>query len=231
MCLYHYEPSRTTEYPRKLLAGYTGFLQTDAFRVYKLVAGEEPGITLVGCWAHVRRRFFEATKGSKKASAAHEGLGFVRALYRIQNELCALNLTDDEFLRRRREATEPHLEKFRTWLTRKSESVIPKSLLGKAVAYALAEGDALVHYLDHPDLTPDNNAAENAIRPFVVGRKNWGSRAARLARDLGQPPRRRCLLRHLLTHRDGKAQRARALRLPLLPVLQGAYHPRRGRLG
>ena len=173
VCLYHYEPSRTTEYPRKLLAGYTGFLQTDAFRVYKIVAGEEPGITLVGCWAHVRRRFFEATKGSKKAGAAHEGLGFVRTLYRIQSEMCAQDLTDDEFLRRRREATEPHLEKFRIWLTRKSEAVIPQSLLGKAVAYTLAEWDALVHYLDHPDLTPDNNAAENAIRPFVLGRKNW----------------------------------------------------------
>ncbi len=79
-------------------------VEADAFRVYKIVAGEEPGVTRVGCWAHVRRRFFEATKGSRKAGAAHEGLGFVRALYRIQDVLCSLNLSDDEFLRRRREA-------------------------------------------------------------------------------------------------------------------------------
>lgn len=173
VCLYHYEPSRGTEYPRSLLTGYRGFLQVDALRTYKVVAGEEPGIVLVGCWAHVRRRFFEATKGSKKPGSAHEGLSFVSKLYGIERKLREEELDEQEFLRRRREEAEPHLEQFRVWLGKKSETVVPKSLLGKAVAYTLAEWEHLVRYLDHPALTPDNNAAENAIRPFVLGRKNW----------------------------------------------------------
>ena len=159
VCLYHSEPSCATEYPRRLLADYHGYLQVDALRTYKVVAAEEPGITLVGCWPHARRRFFEATKAGKKAGAAHEGLSFITTIYHIERKLRNADLTDEEFLRKRSQAVRPHLDRFQAWLAKKSETVVPKSLLGRAVAYALGEWDALVRYLDHPALTPDNNAA------------------------------------------------------------------------
>jgi transposase len=173
VCLYHYHERRNAEYPRTLLKDYEGHLQVDGYEVYEQVAGEEPGITLVGCWAHARRKFHEATKASKKAGAAHEGLKWIRKLYRIETDLRAQELPDDLFVAERRKQIEPVLSTFKAWLDKKHDHVLPSSLVGKAVSYTLGQWDKLVRYLDLPDLTPDNNAAEQAIRPFVVGRKNF----------------------------------------------------------
>jgi transposase len=173
LCHYAYHPRRDAEHPREFLADCTLFLQTDAYEVYDRIAAEEPGITLVGCWAHARRKFHDAQKASKKAGAATEGLSYVRKLYKIEKELRALQLSDQEFAEKRRSQAEPVLEAFKTWLDKKAEQVVPSSLVGKAVAYTLNEWGKLIRYLDHADLTPDNNSAENAIRPFVVGRKNF----------------------------------------------------------
>ena len=73
----------------------------------------------------------------------------------------------------RQEKAKPIFDDFFKWLSKKSLQVVPKSLLGKAVSYALGQWNRLLVYLDHPAMTPDNNLAENAIRPFVIGRKNW----------------------------------------------------------
>ncbi len=83
------------------------------------------------------------------------------------------DLEEEAFLKARQKKVEPILTDLKGWLAKKSETVVPGSLLGKAVGYALKQWDPLVRYLDHAELTPDNNAAENAIRPFVLGRKNW----------------------------------------------------------
>jgi transposase len=83
VCLYGYHERRNGEYPRGLLEGCTTYLQTDGYEVYDQIAGEEPGITLVGCWAHARRRFHDAKKASKKAGAADEGIKYIRKLYQI----------------------------------------------------------------------------------------------------------------------------------------------------
>ena len=173
VCLYGYHERRNGVYPRKLLKGCTAHLQTDGFEVYDQIAGEEQGITLVGCWAHARRRFHDAKKASKKAGAADEGMKYIRTLYQIEKELRAKDLSDEQFVAQRRERVVPVLESFKEWLTKKSETVLPSSLVGKAVGYTLGQWDKLVRYLDHAELTPDNNAAENAIRPFVLGRKNF----------------------------------------------------------
>ncbi len=171
--LYHYSPTRSADYLRRLLSGTALYMQGDAYQAHEQLAKEEPGIMRVGCFAHARRKFHEAAKGSKKAGAAHEGMKYIGQLYRIETELRALGLSDDEFSRKRRERTEPIMAKYHQWLTKKQQAVVPSTLLGKAVTYTLDEWPALVRYLDHPALTPDNNAAENAIRPFVLGRKNW----------------------------------------------------------
>ncbi len=85
----------------------------------------------------------------------------------------AKNLTPKELVRLRKDEAGPILEKFRVWLEKKSLQVVPKSLLGKAVSYTLSQWERLVKYIDNGVVTPDNNLAENSIRPFVVGRKNW----------------------------------------------------------
>ena len=76
-------------------------------------------------------------------------------------------------MRLRQEKAKPICNDFFKWLSKKSLHVVPKSLLGKAVNYTLNQWNRLLVYLDHPVMTPDNNQAENAIRPFVIGRKNW----------------------------------------------------------
>jgi transposase len=171
--LYHYSQSRSADYPRELLSGAELYMQGDAYSVHELLAREEPGIIRVGCFAHARRKFHEAAQGSKKAGAAHEGMKYIAQLYQIEKALRLEELGDDEFQEERRILAMPILEKFHLWLEKKQRTVVPSSLLGKAVNYTLDEWSALIRYLDHSVLTPDNNAAENAIRPFVLGRKNW----------------------------------------------------------
>jgi len=170
--VYHYSPTRGSDYPRSLLDGYEGYLQADAYGVYRMLA-EELGFILVGCWAHARRKFHEAAQASKKAGAAHEGMKHIRRLYEIERELRGEHLSPQEFADKRREKALPVLDEFAAWLNKKHKTVVPSSLLGKAVAYTLHEWDALSRYLDRPEITPDNNAAENHVRPFVVGRRNW----------------------------------------------------------
>lgn len=170
--VYHYSPTRGSDYPRSLLDGYEGYLQADAYGVYRMLA-EELGFILVGCWAHARRKFFEASKTTKKAGAAEMALKYIGRLYQAERELRAKDLEPQRFAEQRRAKVEPILAEFRPWLVEKQKTVVPSSLLGKAVAYTLNEWDALSRYVERPEITPDNNAAENHIRPFVVGRRNW----------------------------------------------------------
>jgi len=130
----------------------------------------------VGCFAHARRKFFEAAKITNKPGAAEEGIQYIKKLYIIEAELRMLYGKDGEreaFLNERKVRAGPVLERFKEWLEKKSIEVVPKTSLGIAVEYSIKQWDKLVRYLESPYLTPDNNACENAIRPFVVGRKGW----------------------------------------------------------
>jgi transposase len=170
--LYRYHPSRSAAIPLQYFSGFHGYLQTDGYKGYGDV-GSQPGIIHVGCWAHVRRRFDEAGKASKKAGSAHEALGWIARIYRIERELRAQQLSPDAFVRNRKKQVLPILQDFKQWLDTKALQVPPSVLLGKAVNYALKEWPKLLKYLGSPYLTPDTNLVENAIRPFVVGRRNW----------------------------------------------------------
>jgi transposase len=170
--VYRYHPTRSASVPLEYLRGYTGFLQTDGYDGYEEV-GALPGVTHVGCWAHARRKFDEAAKASKNGGSAHEAVGRIAKLYAAERELRALQLPADEFLTRRKTKVLPILESFKGWLDSKATQVLPSALLGKAIGYTLNEWSKLVRYLYSPYLTPDTNHIENAIRPFVVGRKNW----------------------------------------------------------
>ena len=176
--LYEYRRTRAGEHAKKLLEGYSGYLQTDGYDGYDSAVKGMPGIIHAGCFAHVRRRFYEAEKISGQDSAAREGLEFIRKLYQIEKELrdekTEKNTSEEKFQKERKVLVLPILNDFKIWLLNHGEGVVPPTLLlGKAVSYTLNQWDKLVRYLDSPYLTPDTNAAENAIRPFAVGRKSW----------------------------------------------------------
>jgi len=174
--LYHYHPTRSGEVATSVLDGYHGYLQTDGYDGYNEIGNQE-GILHVGCWAHARRKFFEASKITKKAGSAEVALAFIAELYRIEKtlrtQLADKKISREQFVQERSAQVRPHLERFRHWLDERIEQVVPSTKLGEAIHYAHAQWPRLEHYLDGWFLTPDNNAAENAIRPFVVGRKNW----------------------------------------------------------
>ncbi len=170
--LYRYHPSRSAKIPLVYLSDYQGYLQTDGYEGYTDV-GCLSGISHVGCWAHARRKFDEAAKPSKKPGSAQEALGRIAKIYRIERELRVQQLEPEEFAGKRRQQVLPILNDFKEWLEKKAVQVPPSTLLGKAVSYALGEWEKLTRYLDSPHLTPDTNSVENAIRPFVLGRKNW----------------------------------------------------------
>ena len=178
---YEYDPSRSSEVPKRLLRGFEGFLQTDGYEGYTAL-GHEPGIAHVGCWAHTRRKFDEALRGQGKSkkkgakppakqSRARQALSQIQMLYRIERSL--KEASPEQRHAGRQEHSKPVLEKLRTWLDESIGSVPPQSLTGKAMAYMDRQWPKLMRVLDDGRIPLDTNLVENAIRPFVVGRKAW----------------------------------------------------------
>jgi transposase len=171
--LYDYDPGRGAEVPKRLLAGFTGYLQTDGYDGYNAVVAVN-ALTHVGCMAHARRKFDEAVKSQGKkqpAGNAHRGLALIRNLYRVEKQ--ARKLTPPDRHAHRQRHARPLLDELRSWLDESLPQVPPTSATGKALNYLHNEWDKLIRYLDDGRLEIDNNGAENAIRPFVLGRKNW----------------------------------------------------------
>jgi transposase len=172
---YQYHPTRAGRVAAEYLAGYQGYVQTDGFSGYDFL-DTQAGVVHVGCWAHVRRKFREVTQaasGPRKSGSADVALGFIGKLYAIETQAKARGLTPEQLRNERQEKAQPILDQFKPWLDQKVPQTPPKSLLGKAVSYTLGQWKRLTVYVEDGLLTPDNNLAENAIRPFVVGRKNW----------------------------------------------------------
>jgi transposase len=170
---YEYHPTHAAYNAKEFLEGYKGYLQTDGYDAYDAAVKGNSDIIQVGCFAHARRKFFEASKASKTPQSAEEGIKHIRKLYYLENELRSQNMQDSQFLAKRKERAGPILEDFKKWLTKRQPDIPPTILLGKAINYSLNQWDKMTAYLESPYLTPDNNACENAIRPFVLGRKNW----------------------------------------------------------
>jgi transposase len=173
LVLYRYHPTRDALFIKDFLLGFSGFLQTDGYAAYDSALKENEQIIHVGCMAHLRRKFHEAAKGSKKAGGPHIALSKIQKIYRVEEELRSQDLETPIFLETRRKQVTPLLEDFKNYLDQKAPQVRPSSAFGKAIFYASSEWAKVIRYLDSPYLTPDNNAAERSIRPFVLGRKNW----------------------------------------------------------
>jgi transposase len=173
--LFDYDPSRAGAVPRRLLQDYRGILLTDGYGPYEAVA-QALGLIHAGCWAHARRKFEEARKASPADGAhARTALAFIGELYRIERAMneSKVPLTAAERLRVRAERSVPQLEQLHAWLIALAPQVLPQGLLGKAVHYTLGQWPKLGVFLAHGEVPLDNNRCENAIRPFVLGRKGW----------------------------------------------------------
>jgi transposase len=170
--IYDYNPSRGGHVPTELLTGFQGFLMTDGYEAYNALARTE-GIEHQVCWAHCRRAFVDAQRVQPKGKngRADEALRLIGLLYRIERELKQASVTD-RFLGRRAKSV-PILKDMRQWLDKALIAVTPKSALGKALAYMDHYWPKLIRYVEWGDTPIDNNRCENAIRPFVVGRKGW----------------------------------------------------------
>jgi transposase len=164
--LYDYQAGRAGKCAVDYLQGFTGYLQVDGYVGY-----EKTLAILVGCWAHARRKFMEAKTAQPKGKSgkADMALSMIQKLYRLETSL--KDKSAKEKYQRRQEVAKPLLDKFNQWLI--EADVPPKSALGKAIGYCQNQWHKLSRYIEDGDLNIDNNRAERAVKPFVIGRKNW----------------------------------------------------------
>ena len=168
--LFDYDPSRSGDVPVSLLQDYRGYLMTDGYEGYAKVARID-GIEHLICWAHVRRRFVEAVRVQPKGKRgrADEAVRLIGKLYKIERD--CKDVTDAQRLLMRQQQSVPALNALHDWMTQTLPGVAPSSALGTALSYMKKYWSRLNRYTERGDLPIDNNPCENAIRPFVVGRK------------------------------------------------------------
>ena len=168
--IFEYQPGRSGKYPKEFLKGFKGYLHADAYPGYRKIEG----ITRCLCWAHVRRNFVDALPKeihSPEATLAGDGIRFCNELFEIEKAL--EGCSKEERQAKRLQQAKPVLEAFWTWVENSRNKVLPKSKLGEALKYALNHKQELMNYLLDGDCSLSNNLAENSIRPFTIGRKNW----------------------------------------------------------
>ena len=177
--LFAYSPSRSTETARTLYAGMRrgGVLMSDGYKPYEAIA-QEHALVHLGCWAHARRGFHEALQAMPKDKRGPEQLParfmeLIGQMYHVEAEARRAGLDAQALQRRRQEHSAPVLAQIEALLTAHLHTVLPSSLLGKALHYLASQWPRLVRFADDGRYPLDNNACENAIRPFVVGRRNW----------------------------------------------------------
>lgn len=170
--LFDYTTSRAQEVPLRLLAGYRGYLMTDDYAGYNAV-GAQPGVERLACMAHARRKFVDAQKVQPKGKTgrADVALTMINKLYGIERDL--KDVTDDQRFAGRQARSLPVLTQLKSWLEKTLPQVTAQSALGKAVHYLSNNWSRLERYIETGFLPIDNNAAERAIKPFVIGRKAW----------------------------------------------------------
>lgn len=168
--LFDYRDGRSREGPSKLLKNFSGYLQTDGYKVYDSF-GEKKSITLLNCMAHARRGFEKALDYDKPR--AEYAMGMFQKLYDIERKAKQKNLSPEQRHALRLDEALPVLNELGKWIVETYKTVLPKSAMGKATAYCIPRWDKLMNYLNDGSLEIDNNLAENAIRPIALGRKNY----------------------------------------------------------
>jgi transposase len=168
--VYDFTPNRSGDGPARFFKDYQGYLQADAYTGYDaLFKGGK--VIEVGCWAHARRKFYEARTTDPQRS--HMALAYIRRLYAVETDAKDAKLDDDARRALRQELSVPILEELFAWLEDLRGQVLPKSPMGEAVGYALNNKAALLRYTEQGFLEIDNNASERGQKTIAIGRKNW----------------------------------------------------------
>jgi transposase len=228
--VYDFTMSRARDGPATFLADYEGFLQADAYGGYDgIFLGSDGQIIEVACWAHARRKFYEARSNAPRE--ANQVLEWIRQLYDVEDRAREMTAAERQALRQRESL--PILDRIETYLDELSPRVLPKSALGKAITYAKNQRAALRVYVSDGRLTIDNNVSERTLRLQAIGRKNWeflgspeaGPRAAVLFTTLAGAKRHHlepwAYMRDVLLHLSAGATDLEAL----LPDRWAARHP------
>jgi transposase len=175
---YDFTTSRERDGPAEYLKDYRGFLQADAYGGYDGIYLDSGGkIIEVACWAHARRKFFEALSNAPRQ--ANQVLEWIRQLYDIEDRARDFTPAARQALRERESV--PILDRIENYLAELKDRILPKSAMGKAVTYARNQWAALRRYTTDGRLTIDNNVSERTLRLQAIGRRNWtflGSAAA-----------------------------------------------------
>ena len=173
--LYEYQKTRNASHPREFLKDFSGVCVTDGYQVYHTIEGEREDLQIAGCWSHVRRRFDEAVKAlpkqKQKDSCAYLALTMIQAIYREEKQL--KDLPAGERKNRRQLSVRPLVEAYFTWVRENLPKVPQKSKTWEGFNYSLNQEKYLKVFLDNGEVPMDNNAAEQSIRGFCIGKKNW----------------------------------------------------------
>lgn len=177
--IFDYQKSRHHSNPQKFLEDFQGVLVTDGFEAYhKLARLRSNDLIVAGCWVHMNRKFKDALKGLGKSgqkttagSIAGEAVERIGKIFNLDNKLD--EMTSDKRLQIRKEKLKPLVDEFFEWLKKHRRDVTLKSLTGRAMTYALNQETYLRVFLSDGNVPMENNAAERAIRPFCIGKKNW----------------------------------------------------------
>ncbi len=171
--IYEYQPGRGKQYPVEFLKEFEGWLHTDGYVGYTGI----PGVTLSGCWAHARRYYTDALSllspmmRQSVNTTARQGLFFCDRLFAVERQIAGLS--PQERLAARKSKSQPIIDEYHAWLQESRPNVLPQSPTGKAISYSLNQWVKLTEFLNNGSLEISNNRAERAIKPFVIGRKNW----------------------------------------------------------
>jgi transposase len=169
--VFDFRTGRGREGPRSFLGNYEGILQTDGYAAYDRTGG--PKVVHAACWAHSRRKLFEALKLSPEDKTAARLIARIDELFAIDAEARRAGMDETARHALRQQRSRPLLDVIREELEAARKSALPSSALGKAVNYTLSLWRKLTRFLDHPEVELSSNLAENSMRPVALGRKNW----------------------------------------------------------
>ena len=173
--IYDYQKTRKSDHPREFLKDFQGVCVTDGYQVYHTIESEREDLTIAGCWAHARRRFDEALKATskdkQKSCTANKALKMIQAIYREEKKLADLSF--EERLEHRQLTVKPLVEVYFAWTRKMEPNVLRGSKTYKGIQYSLNQEKYLKVFLEDGEVPMDNNAAEQSIRGFCIGKKNW----------------------------------------------------------
>jgi transposase len=202
--VFDFRMGREREGPKRFLGNFAGILQSDGYGAYDHVGG--PGLLHAACWAHARRKFFEAVKLNPKDQTSIRIVAQMDELFAIDAQAREENLSQSDRSVRRLENATPLLEQIKRAIEVARAEALPKSALAKACNYTLTLWPRLTRFLDHPQLELSNNWVENSMRPVALGRKNWihigsqeaGPRVAAILSIVETCRRQKIAVRHYL---------------------------------